>query len=376
MAHPAAGELVDERLNRRVGAVDRDHVRCEHGEQRPVGGLHPRLHAARRGVGGTSPNGCRNATRASCCATASTSVEGRLAEIAAAATVDGDVVLCGYSLGGRLALHAALRDPGRYARGRHARRRGGHRGAGGAYRPPGGRREARRLDGDAADRGDRRALGAPAAVRRPVGAAGARPSARAAAPGPALAGAAAAHGGAGDDGADLGPRWRRSTCRCWRSPARATSATAARRERMAAEAPRGYAAVIEHAGHAAHLQRPGEFADALLAFIDERVRSVESVDEHRGQHVLGDVDAQAGAVGNLHQAAPGPRQRVRDRRVEEPERRQAAGQRQCSSAAPAGAPRRSPRARRACSTGRPPCRRARRAQRRRGRGRSRRCRRA
>jgi 2-succinyl-6-hydroxy-2,4-cyclohexadiene-1-carboxylate synthase len=38
--------------------------------------------------------------------------EGRLGEIAA--TGQG-AVLCGYSLGGRLALHAALRDPGRYA---------------------------------------------------------------------------------------------------------------------------------------------------------------------------------------------------------------------------------------------------------------------
>ena len=38
--------------------------------------------------------------------------EGRLAEIAAAGE---GAVLCGYSLGGRLALHAALRDPGRYA---------------------------------------------------------------------------------------------------------------------------------------------------------------------------------------------------------------------------------------------------------------------
>ena len=41
--------------------------------------------------------------------------------------------------------------------------------------------------------------------------------------------------------------------------------------RIAVEAPKGYAAVIEHAGHAAHLQRPSEFADALLAFLDERV---------------------------------------------------------------------------------------------------------
>ncbi len=38
--------------------------------------------------------------------------EGRLAEIARAGE---GAVLCGYSLGGRLALHAALRDPSRYA---------------------------------------------------------------------------------------------------------------------------------------------------------------------------------------------------------------------------------------------------------------------
>ena len=40
------------------------------------------------------------------------SFEGRLEEIAAAGA---DAVLCGYSLGGRLALRAALRDPRRYA---------------------------------------------------------------------------------------------------------------------------------------------------------------------------------------------------------------------------------------------------------------------
>ena len=42
--------------------------------------------------------------------------DGRIAEIAAAAeAVDSDVVLCGYSLGGRLALNAAVRSPERYA---------------------------------------------------------------------------------------------------------------------------------------------------------------------------------------------------------------------------------------------------------------------
>jgi 2-succinyl-6-hydroxy-2,4-cyclohexadiene-1-carboxylate synthase len=40
------------------------------------------------------------------------SFEGRLAEIAAQAE---GAVLCGYSLGGRLAIHAALREPSRYA---------------------------------------------------------------------------------------------------------------------------------------------------------------------------------------------------------------------------------------------------------------------
>ena len=40
------------------------------------------------------------------------SFEGRLAEIAG---VGEGAVLCGYSLGGRLALHAAVREPGRYA---------------------------------------------------------------------------------------------------------------------------------------------------------------------------------------------------------------------------------------------------------------------
>jgi len=38
--------------------------------------------------------------------------EGRLAEIAQAGE---GAVLCGYSLGGRLCLHAALRDPSRFA---------------------------------------------------------------------------------------------------------------------------------------------------------------------------------------------------------------------------------------------------------------------
>lgn len=41
--------------------------------------------------------------------------EGRVAEIAEAASAAAPTVLCGYSLGGRLALHAALRAPDRCA---------------------------------------------------------------------------------------------------------------------------------------------------------------------------------------------------------------------------------------------------------------------
>ena len=97
------------------------------------------------------------------------SFEGRLGEIAAAG--EGRL-LVGYSLGGRLALRAALRDPEHYlgvvtigaTAGidepslRSTARRGG--------------RAARRVDGGRADRGHRRRVGAPAAVRRPVRGAG------------------------------------------------------------------------------------------------------------------------------------------------------------------------------------------------------------
>ena len=92
--------------------------------------------------------------------------EGRLAEIAAAG--EGRV-LCGYSLGGRLALRAAVADPPPLRRPRHRRRLGRDR-----------RRRATRAARAEADaklagwmetqpiEDDRRRMGAPAAVRRPV----------------------------------------------------------------------------------------------------------------------------------------------------------------------------------------------------------------
>ncbi len=52
-------------------------------------------------------------------------------------------------------------------------------------------------------------------------------------------------------------------------------------ERIAALAPRGHARTIPDAGHAAHLEQPDAFVAALLEFLDE----------HRGERVLVDDDA-------------------------------------------------------------------------------------
>jgi pimeloyl-ACP methyl ester carboxylesterase len=42
-------------------------------------------------------------------------------------------------------------------------------------------------------------------------------------------------------------------------------------ERMAERLPLGRAAFIPDAGHAAHLERPDEFSDLLLDFLDEHL---------------------------------------------------------------------------------------------------------
>ena len=88
--------------------------------------------------------------------TASTTSSGRLDEIAAAGE---GAVLCGYSLGGRLALRAALREPEPLPRRDHDRGVGrASRSRWRAARARGGRAPGR-VDGDDADRGDRDASG-------------------------------------------------------------------------------------------------------------------------------------------------------------------------------------------------------------------------
>ncbi len=197
--------------------------------------------------------------------------EGRIAEISAAAqATDGDVVLCGYSLGGRLALNAAVRKPSLYAGVVVL-------GAAAGIDEPAAREARRAADEKLAAWIETQAIEQIVEIweRQPLFAdqserliEGQRPGRltqdprslarllRTAGQGtmepiwgrlPVLDLPLLALAGARDE------RYRRET------------------RRIAAEAPNAYAAVIEHAGHAAHLQRPAEFTDALLAFLDERV---------------------------------------------------------------------------------------------------------
>ena len=78
------------------------------------------------------------------------------------------VALVGYSMGGRLALHAALRDPDRFGALVLVGVSAGIEDAPRARGPAADGRVAGRVDGAPLDRGGRGALGAPARVRQPV----------------------------------------------------------------------------------------------------------------------------------------------------------------------------------------------------------------
>jgi 2-succinyl-6-hydroxy-2,4-cyclohexadiene-1-carboxylate synthase len=204
--------------------------------------------------------------------------EQRIAEIAAtAAATDGDVVLCGYSLGGRLALNAAVREPSRYAAVVVL-------GAAAGIDEPASRAARRAADEKLAAWMETQPIDKIVEVweRQPLFADQSERLIEAQRPGRlaqdprALARLLRTAG----QGA-MEPVWGR--LQMLDRPLLALAGARDERyrratRRIAAEAPQGYAAVIEHAGHAAHLQRPSEFTDALLAFLDERVSSVEPVD--------------------------------------------------------------------------------------------------
>ena len=193
--------------------------------------------------------------------------EGRLGEIAEAGE---GAVLCGYSLGGRLALRAALRDPVRYAGLATVGATAGIEApATRAARPrptrssrPGWRRrrwirswplwERQPLFADQSD--------ALVEEQRPAGWPRIRARWR----------CCCARRGRerwGRYGSSC-TRWR---CRCWRWPARSTTATPTRRSRIARAVPDGRAAIVELAGHAPQLQRPDEVASALVDFLDQHL---------------------------------------------------------------------------------------------------------
>lgn len=197
--------------------------------------------------------------------------EGRIEEIAAAAEATSErPVLCGYSLGGRLALHAAVRDPERYAGVVVL-------GAAAGIDEP-ARREARRAaDERLAAWMETESIERIVEVweRQPLFADQSEPLIEAQRPGrlaqdPRSLALLLRTAGQGT----MEPIWGR--LHLLDVPILALAGARDERyrrasRRIAAETPNGYAAVIEHAGHAAHLQRPDDFVDALLAFLDERV---------------------------------------------------------------------------------------------------------
>jgi 2-succinyl-6-hydroxy-2,4-cyclohexadiene-1-carboxylate synthase len=197
--------------------------------------------------------------------------EGRLEEIAeAASAIAGPVVLCGYSLGGRLALHAAVRQPTAYA-GLVVL------GAAAGLDEPGARDARRAADEKLASWMETQSIERIVEIweRQPLFADQSEALIEAQRPGrlaqdPRSLAVLLRTAGQGT----MEPIWARLGT--LEMPVLALAGSRDERyrrasRRIASEARDGHAAVIENAGHAAHLQRPGEFADALVAFLDERV---------------------------------------------------------------------------------------------------------
>jgi 2-succinyl-6-hydroxy-2,4-cyclohexadiene-1-carboxylate synthase len=189
----------------------------------------------------------------------------RLAELRAAAAPGA--VLAGYSMGGRLVLHAALAEPGRYAAAVTV-------GAAAGIDDPRARAERRRSDARLADWIERHPIEAVVErwERLPIFAT--QPSALVAAQRP---------GRLAHDPADLArllrsagqgalePVW--DGLRSLRTPLLAIAGERDHRyaraaERMAALAPAGQAALVAGAGHATHLERPDCVARLIAGFLD------------------------------------------------------------------------------------------------------------
>ena len=203
--------------------------------------------------------------------------EGRLAEIAAAGE---GAVLAGYSLGGRLALHAALREQGRYAGLVTV-------GSSAGIEAPGERTARAEADEKLASWMETQPIDAIVDIweRQPLFAdqsdalvASQRPDRLMHDP----RGLARLIRTAGQGA--LEPVWQR--LHTLEVPLLAIAGERDERycqaaARMARAVPRGRAARVESAGHAAHLQRPQAVAELLADFLDE----------HLGERAGGHLDA-------------------------------------------------------------------------------------
>ena len=193
--------------------------------------------------------------------------EGRLREIAAAG--EGKV-LVGYSMGGRLALHAALREPERYSGVVTV-------GASAGIEAPGARTARAEADAKLAAWMETQPIEAIVAIweRQPLFADQSEAlveAQRGDRLGQDPRGLATLLRTAGQGA--LGPVWQ--SLHTLQPPLLAIAGSrdeaycqAARR--MARGAPRGHAEVVDAAGHAAHLQRPWEVADLLVEFLDQHL---------------------------------------------------------------------------------------------------------
>ena len=209
-------------------------------------------------------------------------------------------MLCGYSLGGRLALRAALRDPGRY-RGLVTI------GASAGIEEPVARSARAEADERLAGWMETMPIAEIVSVweRQPLFAdqGDALVEAQRAGPAeprPACARPAAPTAGQGT----LDPVWLE--LETLRPPLLALAGArdepyARAAERMAAAVPEGRFALVEHAGHAAHLQRPEDVA-RLLA--DLARWQLDLLHEHLGQRVLVHVHAQARPARHRQRPCP------------------------------------------------------------------------
>ena len=191
--------------------------------------------------------------------------EGRLAEIAEHAP---GAVLCGYSMGGRLALHAALRDPGRYAGLVTV-------GASAGIEAPGTRAQRAEADDKTASWMETQPIEQIVDIweRQPLFADQSEALVEAQRPGRlsqdprdlALLLRTAGQGA-------LEPVWQ--LLHSLDLPVLAVAGALDERysnaaRRIAAEVPRGRAELVEGAGHAPHLQRPDAVALVLADFLDQ-----------------------------------------------------------------------------------------------------------